>query len=58
MDEQRTIYNDRKRQNTELNTELDRQRTLISERNVDIQRVQHELQISQDTNASLQSQKR
>lgn len=31
---------------------------MISDRNVDIQRVQHELQVSQDTNASLQSQKR
>ena len=58
VDEQRTIYNDRKRQNAELNTELDRQRALISDRNVDIQRVTHEQQVSEDTNASLQSQKR
>ena len=58
VDEQRTIYNDRKRQNAELNTELDRQRALISDRNVDIQRVKHEQQVSEDTNASLQSQKR
>ena len=36
VDEQRNIYNERKRQNAELNTELDRQRTLISERNIDI----------------------
>ena len=27
VDEQRTIYNDRKKQNADLNTELDRQRT-------------------------------
>ena len=53
VDEQRTIYNDRKRQNAELNTELDRQRALISDRNVDIQRVTHEQQVSEDTNASL-----
>ena len=58
MDEQRTIYNDRKRQNAELNTELDRQRTLISDRNVDIQRVRHEQQVSEDTNNNLGSQKR
>ena len=58
VDEQRTIYNDRKRQNAELNTELDRQRQLISERNVDIQRVKHEQTVSDDTNASLKSQKR
>ena len=58
VDEQRTIYNDRKRQNADLNTELDRQRQLISDRNVDIQRVKHEQQVSEDTNASLQSQKR
>ena len=42
VDEQRTIYNDRKGQNAGLNTELDRQRALISDRNVDIQRVKHE----------------
>ncbi len=58
VDEQRTIYNDRKRQNAELNTELDRQRQLISDRNVDIQRVRHEQQVSEDTNNNLQSQKR
>ena len=58
VDEQRTIYNDRKRQNAELNSELDRQRQLISDRNVDIQRVKHEMQMSEDTNASLKSQKR
>jgi len=58
VDEQRTIYNDRKRQNAELNSELDRQRQLISERNVDIQRVRHEMQMSEDTNSSLKSQKR
>lgn len=55
MDEQRTIYNDRKRQNAELNTELDRQRQLISDRNVDIQRVKHEQQVSDDTNGNLTS---
>ena len=53
VDEQRTIYNDRKRQNAELNTELDRQRQLIADRNIDIQRVKHEQQVSEDTNASL-----
>lgn len=58
VDEQRTIYNDRKRQNAELNTELDHQRALISDRNIDIQRVKHEQQVSEDTNVSLQSQKR
>ena len=58
VDEQKNIYNERKRQNAELNTELDRQRTLISERNIDIQRVKHELQVSDDQNANLQSQKR
>ena len=58
VDEQKSIYNERKRQNAELNTELDRQRTLISDRNIDIQRVKHELQVSEDQNASLQSQKR
>lgn len=58
VDEQRTIYNDRKKNNCELNTELDRQRALISDRNVDIQRVSHEQQISEDTNVSLQSQRR
>ena len=36
VDEQRQIYNDRKRQNAELNSELDRQRNLISDRNIDI----------------------
>ena len=41
-----------------MNTELDRQRTLISERNIDIQRTKHELQVSDDQNASLTSQKR
>ena len=55
VDEQRVVYNDRKQQNAELNTELDRQRTLISDRSVDIQRVRHEHQVSEDTNASLQS---
>ena len=58
VDDQRSIYNDRKRQNAELNTELDRQRQLISDRNVDIQRVKHEMQVSEDTNSSLKSQKR
>ena len=58
VDDQRSIYNDRKRQNAELNTELDRQRQLISDRNVDIQRVKHEMQVSEDTNTSLKSQKR
>jgi len=50
VDEQRTIYNDRKKQNADLNTELDRQRTAISDRNIDIQRLKHELQVSGDTN--------
>ena len=58
VDEQRNIYNERKRQNAELNTELDRQRTLISERNIDIQRLKHDLQVSEDQNSTLQSQKR
>lgn len=58
VDEQRTIYNDRKRQNAELNSELDRQRTLIADRNIEIQRAKHELTLSEDTNLSLTSQKR
>jgi len=36
VDEQRSIFNDRKKQNADLNTELDRQRTQISDRNIDL----------------------
>lgn len=58
VDEQRSIYNDRKKQNADLNTELDRQRTQISDRNIDLQRLKHELQVSADINSALTSQKR
>ena len=36
VDEQRQIYNERKKQNADLNTELDKQRTSISDRNIEI----------------------
>ena len=55
VDEQRQIYNERKKQNADLNTELDRQRTQISDRNIEIQRLRHELQVQGDTNQNLNS---
>jgi hypothetical protein len=36
VDEQRGLYNERRKQNAELNTELDRQRSIIADRNADI----------------------
>jgi predicted nuclease with TOPRIM domain len=45
VDEQRALYNDRRKQNAELNAELDRQRSIIADRNADIQRLNHEFNI-------------
>jgi hypothetical protein len=58
VDEQRSIYNERKKQNADLNSELDRQRAIISDRNADISRLNHEFSMQQDKNGSLTSQKR
>lgn len=57
VDEQRALYNDRRKQNAELNAELDRQRSIIADRNADIQRLNHEFSIQSDRNQSLASQK-
>lgn len=57
VDEQRGLYNERRKQNTDLNTELDRQRSIIADRNADIQRLNHEFSIQSDRNQSLANQK-
>lgn len=57
VDEQRLIQNDRNRLNADLNSDLDRQKQLICDRNMDIHRANHEMQASQDSNASLYTQK-
>lgn len=49
---------DRKKQNADLNGELDRQRAALNEKNVDIQRSKHDLSQLQDLNQSLNNQKR
>lgn len=58
IDEQKSIYDERRHQNCDLNLELDRQRALISERNIEIQRVKHEVTVHEDQNQTLLGQKR
>jgi len=36
IDEQKSIYDERRQQNCDLNVELDRQRAIVSERNNEI----------------------
>lgn len=57
VDEQRNIQNERKKQNADLNSEIDKQRVAISDRNVEIERLRHDLQLHEDTNSNLQNQK-
>jgi len=52
-DEQRNMLNDRKKQNADLNGELDRQRAALNEKNVEIQRSKHDMAQLQDMNQSL-----
>jgi len=42
-EEQRNMLADRKKQNADLNGELDRQRGALNEKNVEIQRSKHDL---------------
>ena len=57
VDEQRNIQNERRKQNADLNSEIDRQRVAISDRNVEIERLKHDLQLHQDSNHNLGLQK-
>jgi len=52
-EEQRNMLGDRKKQNADLNGELDRQRAALNEKNVEIQRSKHDLAQLQDLNQSL-----
>lgn len=52
-EEQRNMLNDRKKQNADLNGELDRQRAALNEKNVEIQRSKHDMAQLQDMNQSL-----
>lgn len=45
VDEQRALYNERRKQNAELNSELDRQRNIIADRNAEVQQLNHEFGI-------------
>jgi hypothetical protein len=50
VDEQRALYNERRKQNAELNSELDRQRNIIADRNAEVQQLNHEFGIQSDRN--------
>jgi hypothetical protein len=44
------LYNERRKQNAELNSELDRQRNIIADRNAEVQQLNHEFGIQSDRN--------
>ena len=58
IDDQKGILTDRKKQNSDLYIELERQKELQDQRSVEISRLRADLHSQQDLNASLQSQKK
>ncbi len=58
IDDNKTILTDRKKQNSDLYLELERQKDALDHRSVEIARLRADLHAQQDLNASLQNQKR
>ena len=54
IDDQKTVLTDRKKQNSDLYIELERQKDNLDHRNVDISRLRGDLTSQQDLNSSLQ----
>jgi hypothetical protein len=58
IDDQKNILTDRKKQNSDLYMELERQKDSLDHRTVEIARIRADLQAQADLNQSLNSQKR
>ena len=53
VDEQKLLYEDRRKQNADLNRELDRHRQLVSDRSHEIQLAKTDLNMQNETNHAL-----
>jgi RNA binding exosome subunit len=58
IDDNKSILTDRKKQNSDLYLELEKQKDALDHRSVEIARLRADLHAQQDLNSSLQSQKR
>jgi chromosome segregation ATPase len=58
IDDNKTVLTDRKKQNSDLYLELERQKDILDHRSVEIARIRADLHAQQDLNASLQNQKK
>ena len=55
VDDQKTILTDRKKQNSDLYIELERQKDTLDQRSVEISRLRADLHSQSDLNGSLQN---
>ena len=53
LDDNKTVLTDRKKQNSDLYLELERQKDILDHRSVEIARIRADLHAQQDLNASL-----
>ena len=58
IDDNKAVLTDRKKQNSDLYLELDRQKDALDHRSVEIARLRADFHAQQDLNASLQNQKK
>ena len=57
VDEQKLLYEDRRKQNADLNTQLDKHRTMVADRTHEIQCTKNDLLMQHETNQALLIQK-